>query len=172
LGIGTVSAPDIASFQAVRLVVLDIDGVLSDGTVSLDEDDRQRRVFDIKDGLGVVRLVQSERDVVVISSSASTAGVQRLRRLGIDPVHVGVAHKIDVLTAEVQKRGLDWSAVAYVGDDLPDLDCLHAVGLAVAPADAVAAVKRVAHYVTSAPGGRGAVRELSDLIVDGAWPEG
>lgn len=166
------SAIDIASFQAVRLVVLDIDGVLSDGTVSIDDADRHRRVFDIKDGLGVVRLVQSERDVVVISSSASTAGVERLRRLGIDPVHVGVPKKIDVLSAEVNQRGLDWSAVAYVGDDLPDIDCLEAVGMAVAPADAVAAVKNIAHYVTKAPGGRGAVRELSDLIVDGTWPEG
>lgn len=166
------SAPDIASFQAVRLAVLDIDGVLSDGTVSVDDADQHRRVFDIKDGLGVVRLVQSGRDVVVISSSGSTAGVQRLRRLGIDPVHVGVAHKIDVLNAEVDARGVDWSAVAYMGDDLPDLECLQAVGLALAPADAVAAVKKIAHYVTVAPGGRGAVRELADLIVDGAWPEG
>lgn len=166
------SAPGIASFQAVRLVVLDIDGVLSDGTVSIDSADDHRRVFDIKDGLGVVRLVQSGRDVVVISSSATTAGVQRLRRLGIDPVHVGVSQKIDVLRSEVETRGLDWSAVSYMGDDLPDMECLQAVGLAVAPGDAVAAVKRAAHYVTIARGGRGAVRELSDLIVDGAWPEG
>ncbi|AVG23165.1 3-deoxy-D-manno-octulosonate 8-phosphate phosphatase (KDO 8-P phosphatase) [Pontimonas salivibrio] len=164
------SALDIASFQAVRLVVLDIDGVLSDGTVSIDDEDKHRRVFDIKDGLGVVRLVQSERDVVVISSSASTAGVERLRRLGIDPVHVGVSRKIDVLEAEVAKRGMDWSVVAYMGDDLPDIDCLEKAGVAVAPADAVAAVKKVANYVTTARGGRGAVRELSDLIVDGAWP--
>lgn len=164
------SALDIASFQAVRLVVLDIDGVLSDGTVSIDDEDTHRRVFDIKDGLGVVRLVQSERDVVVISSSASTAGVERLRRLGIDPVHVGVPRKIDVLEAEVAKRGLDWSAVAYMGDDLPDMDCLEKVGVSVAPADAVPAVKNRVDYVTKAPGGRGAVREISDLIVDGVGP--
>ena len=158
--------------QAVRLVALDIDGVLSDGTVSMDEDGSQRRVFDIKDGLGVVRLVESGRQVVVISSSASTAGVSRLERLGINPVRTGVGNKLDVLTEIVESAGVSWSDVAYMGDDLPDLDCLAAVGVSTAPADAVAAVKKAARYVTSARGGQGAVRELSDLIVDGVWPEG
>lgn len=161
---------DVGAFQAVRLVALDIDGVLSDGTVSLDEAGVQRRVFDIKDGMGVVRLVESGCAVVVISSSASRAGVERLERLGISPVHVGVSNKLEVLTTEVEARGLNWSEVAYMGDDLPDLDCLAQVGVSCAPADAVAVVKAVAGYVTSAPGGRGAVRELSDLIVDGVTP--
>lgn len=155
---------------AIRLVGLDIDGVLSDGTVSLDEAGHQRRVFDIKDGLGIVRLVESGCRVVVISSSTSTAGVDRLDRLGVTPIHTGVANKLDVLTTEVQAAGLDWSQVAYMGDDLPDLECLERVGLAAAPADAVLQVRQVAHYVTRAPGGRGAVRELSDLIVDGVDP--
>lgn len=155
---------------AIRLVGLDIDGVLSDGTVSLDEVGRQRRVFDIKDGLGIVRLVESGCRVVVISSSTSTAGVDRLERLGVTQIHTGVANKLDVLTAEVQAAGLDWSQVAYMGDDLPDVECLERVGFAVAPADAVSRVRQVAHYVTHAPGGRGAVRELSDFIVDGVGP--
>lgn len=158
--------------KAVRLVALDIDGVLSDGTVSMDEAGNQRRVFDIKDGLGVVRLVESGRQVVVISSSASQAGVSRLERLGINPVHTGVENKLELLTELVEAAGVDWSEVAYMGDDLPDLDCLAAVGVSTAPADAVAAVKKAARYVTTAKGGRGAVRELSDLIVDGVWPEG
>ncbi len=158
---------DPRRFGAIRLIALDIDGVLSDGTVSLDEAGSQRRVFDIKDGLGIVRLVQSGRAVVVISSSTSTAGVARLERLGIDPVHVGVANKASVLTNEVTTRQLDWSEVAYMGDDLPDRECLALAGLSVAPADAVAAIRAVVDLTTSAPGGRGAVRELSDLIVDG-----
>lgn len=161
---------DPARFQAIRLVALDIDGVLSDGTVSIDEEGSQRRVFDIKDGLGIVRLVESGRTVVVISSSASQAGVDRLRRLGIDPVHTSVANKLEVLTHEVSSRGLSWSEVAYMGDDLPDRECLDAAGLSCAPADAVAAVARSVDYQTRAPGGRGAVRELSDLIVDGPSP--
>lgn len=158
--------------KAVRLVALDIDGVLSDGTVSMDDAGNQRRVFDIKDGLGVVRLVESGRQVVVISSSASQAGVSRLERLGINPVRTGVGNKLELLTELVEAAGVDWSEVAYMGDDLPDLDCLAAVGVSTAPADAVAAVRKAARYVTTAKGGRGAVRELSDLIVDGVWPEG
>lgn len=164
--------PSIEAFQAVRLVALDIDGVLSDGTVSLDEHGNQRRAFDIKDGLGIVRLVESGRQVVVISSSASTAGVERLVRLGIDPVHTGVPDKLEVLQEIVSSAGLSLDQVAYMGDDLPDLKCLTIVGLSTAPADAVAAVRESVDYVTSAVGGRGAVRELSDLIVEGRWPEG
>lgn len=164
--------PSIEAFQAVRLVALDIDGVLSDGTVSLDEHGNQRRAFDIKDGLGIVRLVESGRQVVVISSSASTAGVERLVRLGIDPVHTGVPDKLEVLHEIVSSAGISLDQVAYMGDDLPDLKCLTLVGLSTAPADAVAAVRESVDYVTSAVGGRGAVRELSDLIVEGRWPEG
>jgi 3-deoxy-D-manno-octulosonate 8-phosphate phosphatase (KDO 8-P phosphatase) len=167
-----VTPPSIEAFQAVRLVALDIDGVLSDGTVSLDEHGNQRRAFDIKDGLGIVRLVESGRQVVVISSSASTAGVERLVRLGIDPVHTGVPDKLEVLQEIVSSAGLSLDQVAYMGDDLPDLKCLTIVGLSTAPADAVAAVRESVDYVTSAVGGRGAVRELSDLIVEGRWPEG
>jgi 3-deoxy-D-manno-octulosonate 8-phosphate phosphatase (KDO 8-P phosphatase) len=167
-----VTSPSLEAFHAVRLVALDIDGVLSDGTVSLDEHGNQRRAFDIKDGLGIVRLVESGRRVVVISSSASTAGVERLVRLGIDPVHTGVADKLEVLSEILSKAGLSPDDVAYMGDDLPDLTCLSVVGLSTAPADAVAAVRESVDYVTSALGGRGAVRELSDLIVDGVFPEG
>ena len=166
------TSPSVEAFHAVRLVALDIDGVLSDGTVSLDEHGNQRRAFDIKDGLGIVRLVQSGRRVVVISSSASTAGVERLVRLGIDPVHTGVGDKLEILNEILSKAGLSPDDVAYMGDDLPDLTCLSVVGLSAAPADAVAVVRGSVDYVTSALGGRGAVRELSDLIVDGVFPEG
>lgn len=160
----------IERIQAVRLIALDIDGVLSDGTVSLDDNGVQRRVFDIKDGLGLVRLVESNRRVVVISSSQATAGVARLERLGVQSVLTGVKNKLEVLTSLVEEAELSFDQVAYMGDDLPDLECLAAVGVSVAPADAVSAVRTVVHYVTEARGGRGAVRELSDLIVDGVFP--
>jgi 3-deoxy-D-manno-octulosonate 8-phosphate phosphatase (KDO 8-P phosphatase) len=167
-----VTSPSLEAFQSVRLVALDIDGVLSDGTVSLDEHGNQRRAFDIKDGLGIVRLVESGRRVVVISSSASTAGVERLVRLGIDPVHTGVPDKLEVLHQIVSDAGVSLDQVAYMGDDLPDVKCLDVVGISTAPADAVEAVRSAVDYVATAAGGRGAVRELSDIIVDGVWPGG
>ena len=157
--------------RAITLVVLDIDGVLTDGSVIVDEKGVTSRVFDIKDGLGVVRLVESGRRVAVISSSSVSAGIERLERLGIDPIRIGTESKLDVLHTIVRELDLDWSQVAYLGDDLPDLECLSQVGLAVAPADAVAQVKAVAQLVTQAAGGRGAVRELSDLILAASGDE-
>lgn len=156
---------ELERLRAIRLVALDIDGVLSDGVVSVDEEGNQRRNFDIKDGLGVVRLVESGRRVIVISSSSSTAGVERLRQLGIDPVLTGVKDKLQALGAEVTADNLEWSGVAYMGDDLPDIPCLQAAGLSVAPADAVAPIREIVDIVMTRPGGRGAVRELSDLLI-------
>lgn len=157
--------PDPAVLAGISLIVLDIDGVLTDGSVIVDESGVTSRVFDIKDGLGIVRLIESGRGVAVISSSTVSAGVERLERLGVNPIRIGAGKKIEVLQELVTSRGLDWAAVAYLGDDLPDLECLGKVGLAVAPADAVAEVRAIAHLVTTASGGRGAVRELSDLIL-------
>lgn len=157
--------PSGETLRGIKLLVLDIDGVLTDGSVIVDEKGVTSRVFDIKDGLGVVRLVESGRRVAVISSSRVSAGIERLERLGIDPIRIGTESKIEVLRGVVGELDLDWSQVAYLGDDLPDLECLNQVGLAAAPADAVSEVKAVANLVTHAPGGRGAVRELSDLIL-------
>lgn len=159
------SSIELERLRAIRLVALDIDGVLTDGVVSVDEDGRQQRHFDIKDGLGIVRLVESGRRVIVISSSSSTAGVERLRTLGIDPVLTGVKDKLQVLSAEVAAKNVEWSAVVYMGDDLPDIRCLEAAGVSAAPADAVELIRQMVDIVMSRPGGRGALRELSDLII-------
>ena len=162
------SAPSPQLLRAIRLVALDIDGVLSDGTISIDSEGLERRVFDIKDGLGVVQMVQAGIAVAVISSSSSQAGVARLERLGVNPVLTGVQDKWVALEELLTSRGLSADSVAFMGDDLPDLPCLHRVGLPTAPANAVSAVTDVAAWVSQQPGGRGAVRELSDLLVQAA----
>lgn len=162
------SAPSPQLLQGIRLVALDIDGVLSDGTISIDSEGLERRVFDIKDGLGVVQLVQAGISVVVISSSSSQAGVARLERLGVSPVLTGVPDKWAALHELMASHGLSEENVAFMGDDLPDLPCLQRVGLPTAPANAVSAVTDVATWVSEHPGGRGAVRELSDLLVQAA----
>ena len=159
------TSPSIEAFQAVRLVALDIDGVLSDGTVSLDEHGNQRRAFDIKDGLGIVRLVESGRRVVVISSSASAAGVERLVRLGINPVHTGVGDKLDVLHEILNDAGVSVDDVAYMGDDLPDLAPILRVGLGMTVADANPEIKSRAAWCSTRKGGEGAVREACDYIL-------
>jgi 3-deoxy-D-manno-octulosonate 8-phosphate phosphatase (KDO 8-P phosphatase) len=160
-----VSPPTQELLRAIRLVALDIDGVLSDGTIAIDSAGLERRVFDIKDGLGIVQMVQAGLSVAVISSSSSQAGVARLERLGIQPVLTGVPDKWVALQELMATQGLSASEVAFMGDDLPDLPCLEKVGLPTAPANAVWQVVDAAHWVSAHPGGRGAVRELSDLLV-------
>lgn len=159
------SPPTQELLRAIRLVALDIDGVLSDGTIAIDSAGLERRVFDIKDGLGIVQMVQAGLSVAVISSSSSQAGVARLERLGIQPVLTGVPDKWVALQELMAAQGLTASEVAVMGDDLPDLPCLEKVGLPTAPANAVWQVVDAAHWVSAHPGGRGAVRELSDLLV-------
>ena len=162
------SAPSLELLRSIRLVALDIDGVLSDGTISIDSDGLERRVFDIKDGLGVVQMVQAGISVAVISSSSSKAGVARLERLGVSPVLTGVHDKWEALEELMTSLSLSSENVAFMGDDLPDLPCLQRVGLPTAPANAVSAVTDVVAWVSGRPGGRGAVRELSDLLVQAA----
>jgi 3-deoxy-D-manno-octulosonate 8-phosphate phosphatase (KDO 8-P phosphatase) len=151
----------------VRLLGVDIDGVLTDGGVWWDSNGGVSRRFDIKDGLGLVRFREAGGVVVVISSSPSQVGLERLSALGITEIFTGVADKATPLAEAMTRHNVSRGEAAYMGDDLPDLACFELVGLALAPADAIADVSRRADYVTNAAGGRGAVREVCDLIVGG-----
>ena len=159
------STPSRDLLRSIRLIALDIDGVLSDGTISIDSNGLERRVFDIKDGLGIVQMIQAGLSVAVISSSSSQAGIARLERLGIQPVLTGVADKWTALQELMAAQKISAQNVSFMGDDVPDLPCLEKVGLPTAPANAVRQVLDTAHWVSAHPGGRGAVRELSDLLV-------
>lgn len=159
----SLAAGDIPWGQ-VKLLGLDIDGVLTDGGVTWHQDGTVSRRFDIKDGFGLVRFQESGGIVAVISSSTSQVGVERLTALGIQHVYTGVADKAVQLTEVMTSLGIDPDHVAFVGDDVPDLGCFELAGISVAPADAAAEVRPRARYVTKASGGRGAVREVCDAI--------
>ena len=159
----SLAAGDIPWGQ-VKLLGLDIDGVLTDGGITWHQDGTVSRRFDIKDGFGLVRFQESGGIVAVISSSTSQVGVERLTALGIQHVYTGVADKAVQLTEVMTSLGIDADQVAFIGDDVPDLGCFELVGISVAPADAAAEVRPRARYVTTAPGGRGAVREVCDAI--------
>ncbi len=154
----------------VKLLGLDIDGVLTDGGVTWHHDGTVSRRFDIKDGFGLVRFQESGGIVAVISSSTSQVGIERLTALGIQHVYTGVPDKAAQLTELMTRLGIDADQVAFVGDDVPDLGCFELVGISVAPADAAGDVRAHARYVTTAPGGRGAVREVCDAIWGQAKP--
>ncbi len=157
--------------RRVKLLVLDIDGVLSDGRVIYDNQGREIKCFDVKDGHGLKLLMRAGIQVVLLSGRASQANLRRAAELGIDEVHQDCKVKLPVFLELVKRRGLELEEVAYMGDDLIDLPPLRRAGLSLCPADAVAEVRAVAHWIADKPGGRGAVRQACELILKAgdAW---
>ena len=153
--------------ETEQLVVLDVDGVLTDGTVicggGLEEEIKS---FNVKDGLGIKLLQRAGIEVAIITGRASKAVEWRAGELGIKALVQGREDKGTALLELLQTAGINPSAVAYMGDDLPDISALKLAGLATCPSDAVKAVKEIADWIAPNPGGCGAVRALSDFILD------
>jgi len=149
----------------IRLLVLDVDGVLTDGRLQFDADGRECKVFHVRDGFGIRRVLDAGIEVALLSGRKSTPVRQRAKELGIKHVHLGIADKLPELEKMADKLGIELSAVACVGDDVPDLPCLAAAGLAIAVADAHADLDAVADWHTHSGGGLGAVREVCDLLL-------
>jgi 3-deoxy-D-manno-octulosonate 8-phosphate phosphatase (KDO 8-P phosphatase) len=148
----------------IRLFIFDIDGVMTDGRIILGKSELLAS-FDVKDGSGIVFLRRAGICVAVISGRTSISVRRRAAELGITDVHLRALRKLPVFEKLLKKYDLKPAEVAYIGDDLPDLPVLRRVGVAFAVADAVPEVKRAAHYVTSKPGGAGAVREAAELLL-------
>lgn len=150
---------------AIRLLVLDVDGVLTDGRLWFGPRGEALKVFDVRDGLGIVQLLGSGTDVAVISKRRSPMVTIRCRELGVRHVFQGVADKLGVFARLCGRLKLTPAECACVGDDLPDLPLMRAAALSFAPADAHREVRRAADVVTRLPGGRGAVREICDHLL-------
>lgn len=161
----SVSADLRTQLSRVRLLAMDVDGVLTDGGVYVLDDGKELRRFNIKDGLGLKQVMAQGIVVAWISSGTSEAVKHRAGRLGISEAHIGVEDKIALLRQLCLVRGIPLQQVAYIGDDLADAEPMRAVGLALAPADATDEIRRLAGYVTLADGGQGAVREICDLLL-------
>ncbi|MCZ2291555.1 MAG: phenylphosphate carboxylase subunit delta [Burkholderiales bacterium] len=155
----------------VKLVILDVDGVMSDGRIVIDDNGVEQRNFDIKDGFAVVALQMSGIDVAIITSKKSGSVRHRAEELKIKHFHEGIKKKTEPYEKMLAEMGITDAEVAYVGDDLVDLSMMKRVGMPIAVADAVDEVKSVAAYVTKARGGYGAVREAAELILktQGKW---
>lgn len=149
----------------IRLAVFDVDGVLTDGTLTYDDRGVEYKRFHTQDGLGLKLLQQAGVAVAVISARNSDVVTLRMRELGIRHVHQGSDDKLRVLRELLQRLQVDRTETAYTGDDLPDVPPMRLAGLAVAVQNAVTAVKQYAHWVTEKPGGHGAVREICDFIL-------
>jgi 3-deoxy-D-manno-octulosonate 8-phosphate phosphatase (KDO 8-P phosphatase) len=151
--------------RAIRLLVLDVDGVLTDGRLYFSQRGEDLKCFDVRDGYGLKSVQRAGITIAIISGRSSGAVETRARELGIEHVHQGIDDKLSVLLDLRKRLGIESGAVACIGDDAPDVPVLKAAGLAVAVADAHECARAVADYVTRRKGGRGAVREVCDLLV-------
>lgn len=157
--------------QRIKLVLLDVDGVLTDGTITLHADGSESKGFNIKDGAAIVWTMNAGLTVGFLSARESAATTERARQLGITLVTQGAESKSIAYATIVADMNLTDEEVAYMGDDLVDLAVLRRAGLAAAPSDAVAEVAETVHWVSRHPGGRGAVREFLEMILtaQGRW---
>jgi 3-deoxy-D-manno-octulosonate 8-phosphate phosphatase (KDO 8-P phosphatase) len=155
----------------IRLVLFDVDGVLTDGRVVLHSDGSESKQFHIRDGIVMVWAQRMGLKIGLLSARQSLTTTERAAQLGITLVHQGVASKIDAYDEIVDDIGLNDDEVAYMGDDIVDIAVLARVGLAAAPADAVPEVRERVHWVSPSAGGAGAARELLELILraQGQW---
>jgi 3-deoxy-D-manno-octulosonate 8-phosphate phosphatase (KDO 8-P phosphatase) len=151
--------------RGIRLLVLDVDGVLTDGRMVLTERGDELKSFHTHDGMGVNIARRCGIKVVLVTGEKSTIGQARGTKLGVEEVVLGARRKGEVLDELMTKYGMRPEDVAYMGDDLIDIPALERVGLALAPANAVAEVRALAHVVTKAAGGAGAVREAVEIIL-------
>lgn len=161
-----------AAARRVGLVILDVDGVLTDGGIYWTDPvggaPRGIRRFDVRDGLGLYMLDRAGVPVALVSGKESPAVRARADELGIEEVHqVPPARKVPVVRRLLEERGLDWDEAACLGDDLPDLALVRKVGLPAAVADATAEVAEEARWTSSRPGGEGAVREFCEALLRG-----
>lgn len=159
------SAAVLERARRVLLLILDVDGVLTDGRLHYSDDGSETKAFYAQDGSAVKRLQAAGVDVAIISGRRSVAVRRRASELGIGHLYEGVEDKAAALVQLCNASKLKAAQMAHVGDDLPDLPLFARVGLSCAVADAHPAVLRKAHYVTTRRGGQGAVREVCDLIV-------
>lgn len=152
--------------KGLKLFLLDVDGVLTDGTITYTHEGNEIKSFHTRDGLGIRLLMESGVEVGLITARESEAVIRRVQDLGLKLVFQKAKNKLEVFEELLKKLDLKPSEVGYMGDDWLDLPLLIRVGFAATVQDAVPEVLQLAHYVTKRKGGRGAVREVCDLILE------
>lgn len=157
--------------RLVKLILMDVDGVLTDRRIIYQAQLDEAKGFDAHDGVGLKLAQRAGLLTGIITGRLSIATSRRARELKMAEFHQKVFTKLEVLDSILKARGLPATAVCFIGDDLVDIPVMKRAGLAAAPADARLEARRIAHFVTTQPGGRGAVREVIDFIlkVQGRW---
>ncbi len=167
--------PDVivSKSRNIKVVVLDVDGVLTDGTLTYSDSGDEIKSFNVKDGLGIYLLRQAGIRTAILTARGSSIVKKRAKELKIDKVYKNFHFKLKAFKKICHDFKVQPEEICFIGDDLIDIPVINRVGLAVCPADAVEDVKRRVHVVTDKKGGRGAVREVCDLILQSQdkWSE-
>ncbi|MCA5006799.1 KdsC family phosphatase [Sphingobacterium bovistauri] len=157
--------------KGVKCVILDVDGVLTNGNILVTDDGNQLRTFNVKDGYAIQYAIKQGLDVFVITGAKSEGVKIRFQGLGVKEIFLGISDKLAVLEDLLKKYNHALEDVLFIGDDMPDYICMQRVGVAVAPADAVEDIKKLCDYVSKFKGGEGVVREVLEktLRLQGKW---
>lgn len=158
-------------FKNIKTFIFDMDGVLTDGKVLVMSGTEWLRTMHIRDGHAIKSATDKGYRIIVISGSTSGPVKKRLQFLGVKDVYMGVSNKKERLEKLIKKYKLEVSEMLYMGDDLPDLECMEFVGLPTCPADAVSELKKVAKYISPFNGGSCCVRDVIEkvLLLNGGW---
>jgi 3-deoxy-D-manno-octulosonate 8-phosphate phosphatase (KDO 8-P phosphatase) len=161
----------LKKLKHIQLLLLDVDGVLTDGSIIYNDDGRETKIFNAKDGFGLRLVMQAGVKVGIITGRSSRALGLRCQNLGITYLFDGVEDKAGILDEIVAQTDVKADRAAFMGDDLPDLPLMKRTGLSIAVADAHEIVRQTADWTTRAPGGRGAVREVCEALLKakGLW---
>lgn len=150
----------------VKMLVMDVDGTLTDGHIYIGAQGEMMKAFDVKDGYGIVEFRHNGGIPVIITGRSSKIVEARCRELGINELYQGISNKLEQLKRVAEKYHVQPEEIAYIGDDLNDLECIQYCGYSGCPADAIEDVKRYVFYVCQNVGGRGAVREFISRILE------
>jgi len=154
-------------------MVMDVDGVLTDGTILLLDNGQMARTMHTKDGYAMRLAVSYGYEICIISGAADEAVRTRLEKLGIQSIHLGINDKATLLKEIIANGNYDKNEVLFIGDDMPDYDAMKLAGLACCPQDAVEEIKSISSYISSYPGGKGCVRDVLEKVLklNGHWKE-
>jgi 3-deoxy-D-manno-octulosonate 8-phosphate phosphatase (KDO 8-P phosphatase) len=156
---------DPALAKPIKLLILDVDGVLTDGRIVMDNNGIESKFFHVRDGHGLKMLSRTGVRLAFLTGRESRVVAHRAADLGVDIVHQGAKNKIEVYEGIINELGLSDHEVAMAGDDIVDLPVMRRVGLAMCPSDAIDEIKAVCHLISALPGGRGAVREMVEALM-------
>lgn len=160
------------NLNQIKAVVFDIDGVLSPTCVPMNDNGMPQRMANLRDGYAIQLAVRKGIKIAIITGAQDPAIKRRFNALGVTDIYMTMGQKSEILRYWMSRNGLRPQEVAYVGDDIPDYECMSIVGLPVAPRDAAHEIKSIAHYITLAEGGRGVGRELLEQVLRAQdnWP--